>query len=134
MGDGVKAAPLLNRVDDFLEESAGGKHALEMGAVLAGQWNPVISNITQPLHVRMIGDLLAARPAETGFTLVAVSGKTLGSFLTGSTKLAFPEKGILYSKPMEGDSNKGISKPSGREWQRHAVHLKGVKFADFETA
>ena len=28
----------------------------------------------------MIGDLLSARPAETGFTLIAVSGRTLGTF------------------------------------------------------
>lgn len=66
--------------ESLLAGENAGKKSAEMGAVLAGQWTPVISNITQPLQVRMIGDLLAARPAETGFALVAVSGKTLGTF------------------------------------------------------
>ena len=66
--------------DSLLEGEPAGKKSLEMGAVLAGQWTPVISNIMQPLQVRMIGDLLAARPAEAGFSLVAVNGRTLGSF------------------------------------------------------
>lgn len=66
--------------ESLLEGENAARKSAEMGAVLAQQWTPVISNITQPLQVRVIGDLLAARPAETGFTLLAVSGKTLGTF------------------------------------------------------
>ncbi len=66
--------------ESLLEGENAAKKSAEMGAVLAQQWTPVISNIMQPLQVRVIGDLLAARPVETGFTLLAVSGKTLGIF------------------------------------------------------
>jgi len=52
----------------------------EMGAVMAEQWSAVVSNVSLPIQMRLIGDLLAARPADTGFTLMAVSGKTLGTF------------------------------------------------------
>jgi hypothetical protein len=58
--------------------------------------------------------------------------RPLGSFLTGESNVEFPAKGTLYSQPMEGDANKGTS-ASGREWQRHSVHLKGVKFKDFKV-
>ncbi len=57
-----------------------GKPAPEMGPLMAQQWAPVVANISGPLEMRLVGDLLAARPAETGVALLAVSGKTLGNF------------------------------------------------------
>ncbi len=59
---------------------AAAKKSPEMGAVLAEQWTPVVSNVSLPIQMRLVGDLLASRPAETGFTLMAVGGRTLGTF------------------------------------------------------
>ena len=73
------------RLRESLQDDRGagetiGKKAPEMGAVLAAQWTPVVSNVSLPIQMRLVGDVLASRPAETGFTLMAVSGKTLGTF------------------------------------------------------
>ena len=60
------------------EESV--KKAPEIGALLAPQWTPVVSNISTPMQMRLVADLWSARPSETGLAFFAVSGKTLGNF------------------------------------------------------
>ena len=63
-----------------LAEEGRARKTPEMGAVLAAQWTPVVTNISGPMRMRLIADLLSGRPADTGVALVAVSGKTLGNF------------------------------------------------------
>jgi hypothetical protein len=70
----------MERLRSDLERDGAGRKAPEMGPVMASQWAPVVSNISGPMQMRLIGDLLAARPADTGVALIAVSGKTLGNF------------------------------------------------------
>ncbi len=66
---------LLDRV-----RMEAGKRAPEMGAVLADQWSPVAMNVTSAMELRLVEDVLAPRPAQTGLTFLALSGKTLGNF------------------------------------------------------
>lgn len=68
------------RLRSAVLRDGAGKPAPEIGPLLAQQWTPVATNISGPIEMRLVGDLLAARPAETGVALFAVSGKTLGSF------------------------------------------------------
>jgi hypothetical protein len=70
----------IDRLRLALENDGAGKKAPEMGPLLASQWAPVVSNISGPMQMRLIGDLLAVRASETGVALFAVSGKTLGNF------------------------------------------------------
>ena len=69
-----------NTLLDQLTRGEGGRPAPEMGPLLAGQWNPVVANITQPLENRVIEDLLSTQAAEKGMVLAAVSGRSLGAF------------------------------------------------------
>jgi hypothetical protein len=68
------------RLRSAMLRDGAGKPAPEMGPLMAQQWTPVAANISGPLEMRLVGDLLAARPVETGVALLAVSGKTLGNF------------------------------------------------------
>jgi hypothetical protein len=69
-----------DRLRDTMEQEGTGKKAPEMGPVLAEQWSSVAANILAATQLRLVEDLLATRPADTGMALFAVSGKTLGTF------------------------------------------------------
>jgi hypothetical protein len=69
-----------DRLREELLQSGTAKKAPEMGPVLVTQWAPVVSNISGPMQMRLVGDLLDGRPSETGVALMAVSGKALGTF------------------------------------------------------
>jgi hypothetical protein len=65
--------------DQLYEQLAnGGSRSLEMGALLAAQWTPVVRNIEAGFEVRILEDLLD--PQNGGLFFLAASGKTLGNF------------------------------------------------------
>ena len=70
----------MARLRQSLEREGSVRKAPEMGTVLAGQWSPVVTNISGPMQMRIVQDLLSARAGETGMAFFAVSGKTLGNF------------------------------------------------------
>ena len=70
----------MERLHAALETNGAVKKAPEIGPVMASEWASVVSNISGPMQMRLVGDLLAGRPSETGVALIAVSGKTLGNF------------------------------------------------------
>jgi len=70
------AAALFDRV----QKDGTGKPAPEMGAILAHQWSPVVSNIGTAMEMRLIEDLASSRPQDRGLLFLALSGKTLGNF------------------------------------------------------
>jgi hypothetical protein len=51
-----------------------------MGARMADQWSPVVSNIGGAMEMRLIEDLATSRPQSRGLLFLALSGKTLGNF------------------------------------------------------
>lgn len=68
-----------NTVDQLYAQLApGGPKSLEMGALLANQWTPVVRNIETGFEVRILEDLLD--PREGGLFFLAAGGKTLGNF------------------------------------------------------
>jgi hypothetical protein len=73
--DGSTAA-LLER----MQKDGTGKPAPEMGALLAQQWSPVVSNVGSAMEMRLVEDLAAARPQSRGLLFLALSGKMLGNF------------------------------------------------------
>jgi hypothetical protein len=70
------AAALLDR----MQKEGAGKPAPEMGAILANQWSPVVSNIGGAMEMRLIEDLGSSRPQSRGMLFLALSGKMLGNF------------------------------------------------------
>jgi hypothetical protein len=64
--------------DRIVKEGAGRK-AGEMGALLASQWTPVLSNIAAGFEMRMVADILAP-PQAPGMLFLALSGRQLGNF------------------------------------------------------
>jgi len=56
------------------------KKAASAGALLAERWDPVVANISGPMQMRLVADLLSARPAKTGLAFFAISGVNLGNF------------------------------------------------------
>jgi Peptidase family M1 domain len=56
------------------------KKAASAGALLAERWDPVVANISGPMQMRLVADLLSARPAKTGLAFFAISGVALGNF------------------------------------------------------
>ena len=62
----------------YTQLAAGGTRSLEMGALLANQWNPVVRNVETGFEVRIVEDLLD--PRDEGLFFLAASGKTLGNF------------------------------------------------------
>ncbi len=58
---------------------APGRNA-EMGALLAGRWNPILQNFFSSFEVRLVENLLAPRPAAENFFYAAIAGKLLGNF------------------------------------------------------
>jgi len=72
-------------------------------------------------------ELNSARNDFAWIQLEAEGGKTIGSFLTEKTTIAFPPKGKLSSVP----DGRGVqTSNSGRKYERHNIVLSGVKFAD----
>jgi hypothetical protein len=63
-----------------LEREDSPKKAPEMGALLAEQWNPVLTNISGPMQMRLVADLWSGRSIERGLAFFAFSGKALGNF------------------------------------------------------
>src|SRR5579863_6104486 len=70
------AEALLERI----QNDGGGKPAPDLGAHLADQWSPVVSNIGAAMEMRLIEDLANSRPHSRGLLFLAFSGKTLGTF------------------------------------------------------
>src|SRR5580692_6000772 len=60
-----------------------GKAELEVGALLADQWSPVVANITGSYESRMVLDLLSGVPADHGMFRAIIQGKKLGNFDLG---------------------------------------------------
>ncbi len=52
----------------------------ERGAVLAGEWSPVIRNFVHSFQVRLIRDLLSDKREQYGIFYAALTGRTLGNF------------------------------------------------------
>lgn len=75
-------------------------------------------------------ELNGARNDFAWIQLAAEQGKTIGSFLTEKTTLAFPNKGTLSSVP---DGEELTSPSTGRKYRRHNIILSGVKFADLKV-
>jgi len=65
---------------DRMEKEDAGKPAPEVGAILANQWSPVVSNIGGAMEMRLIEDLASFRPQSRGLLFLALSGKMLGNF------------------------------------------------------
>ena len=65
---------------DRMQKDGTGKPAPEIGAILASQWSPVVSNIGGAMEMRLIEDLASSRSQGRGLLFLALSGKTLGNF------------------------------------------------------
>jgi len=63
-----------------VQKDGTGKPTPEMGAILASQWSPVVSNIGGAMEMRLIEDLASSRSQGRGLLFLALSGKTLGNF------------------------------------------------------
>ena len=70
----------VTRLRESLDHEGSVKKAPEVGAALAEQWSPVVTNISGPMQMRLVEDLWAARGRDSGIAFFAVSGKTLGNF------------------------------------------------------
>ncbi|MGD1093868.1 MAG: M1 family aminopeptidase [Bryobacteraceae bacterium] len=64
---------------DRIETEGSGKKVKEMGALLAEQWTPTLTNIESSFEMRMVGDLLGP-PQDAGLMFVGISGRQLGNF------------------------------------------------------
>src|SRR6266851_1331415 len=62
----------------MLKEGSGRK-SLEMGALLAEKWTPVLTNVQNGFEIRLIQDLLSPS-REGGMLFLALSGKQMGNF------------------------------------------------------
>lgn len=51
-----------------------------MGASLAMQWDPVLSNVSEPMQMRLLNDLLTPDSVRKGMTFLALNGKNLSTF------------------------------------------------------
>jgi hypothetical protein len=65
---------------DRIVKEDGGLKDPEVGARLAELWGPSLASVADGLGPRLVGDLLSPVRAGGGFLMMAVSGKTLGSF------------------------------------------------------
>jgi peptidase M1-like protein len=65
---------------DRMQKDGTGKPAPEMGAILASQWSPVVSNISGAMEMRMIEDMSSSWSPNRGLLFLALSGKMLGNF------------------------------------------------------
>jgi len=79
------AAVLIFSDDTFakLTEQIGKNSARkspEMGAMMTGQWTPVVRNIAASFQTRLAWDLLLGEPQNHGFFAISVRGKKLGTF------------------------------------------------------
>ena len=63
-----------------LEQQESAKKVPAAGTLLAERWDPVVSNISGPMQMRLVADLWSARPGKTGLAFFAISGATLGNF------------------------------------------------------
>jgi hypothetical protein len=70
----------MARLRESLGREDAPKKAPEMGALLAEQWNPVLTNISGPMEMRLVADLWSGRGSERGLAFFAISGKVLGNF------------------------------------------------------
>ncbi len=70
----------MARLRESVEREDAPKKAAEIGALLAEQWNPVLSNISGPMQMRLVADLWSGRASERGLAFFAISGKALGNF------------------------------------------------------
>src|SRR3984957_16504894 len=61
----------MARLRQSLEQEESVKKTPEIGALLAPQWTPVVTNISTPMQMRLVADLWSARPAETGLAFFA---------------------------------------------------------------
>ena len=59
--------------------ASGAKKVPEMGALLAEQWSPVVSNLSAGLQVRQVEDILSGQP-KSGLFYMNLKGAKLGSF------------------------------------------------------
>jgi hypothetical protein len=64
---------------DRLNQEDAGKKAPDMGAMLAEQWTPVLSNVQDGFKIRMIEDLMKP-PREGGMLFFALNGRQVGNF------------------------------------------------------
>jgi len=70
----------MERLRESMEREGAPKKAPEMGALLAAQWNPVLTNISGPMQMSLVADLWSGRASERGMAFLAISGKMLGNF------------------------------------------------------
>mgnify|MGYP001064618021 CR=1 FL=1 len=73
--------------DDTYESLVGQLQSLgsprkspERGALLAGEWNPVMRNLVGSFEIRLVQDLMRRRRGNDGFFYAGLSGKQLGNF------------------------------------------------------
>ena len=67
------------------------KNSLEVGALLADQWSPVVGNLTTSYESRMVLDLLGRESARHGFFEAVIQGKKLGNFDVGYDARAYEQ-------------------------------------------
>jgi len=63
-----------------LHKETSSHRAPEAAPLLVEQWGSVVANITGPMEMRLVQDLLAPRTPDNGLMFLAVSGKMLGNF------------------------------------------------------
>lgn len=69
------AAELLRLV-----RNSGAAREPETGHLLSSKWGELTASLSGSFEVRLVEDLLSARPDEQGFFFAAISGNTLGNF------------------------------------------------------
>src|SRR5579872_2015770 len=71
-----------NSYDELMKQIRANefdRRSLEMGALMADQWSPVVRNLSASFAARLLLDLLSPR-RQQGCFVAAVSGKKLGNF------------------------------------------------------
>ncbi|HEU0121243.1 MAG TPA: M1 family aminopeptidase [Bryobacteraceae bacterium] len=66
-------------LDAFIRDNAA-KPALEMGALLAGQYSPTLRNLTTSFESRLVQDLAGRVRPEAGLFFAAMAGRSHGPF------------------------------------------------------
>jgi hypothetical protein len=63
-----------------LEKEGTAKKVPEVGALMADHWSPVLANVREGFELRMVDDLFAPDPKQSGFMFLGLAGRERGNF------------------------------------------------------